>query len=134
MYISTLFTAASLVSLGAAQYNLVEDFFSGNFFDHFTFYTGADPTAGWVDYVDRGTAQSEGLINTNKGAFIGVDSTTNNVVAPGRRSVRLSSNNAYTHMLVVLDLYNMPGGIQGTWPALLVFAPQLQCALKLTLF
>ncbi|KAI4155796.1 MAG: hypothetical protein LQ340_000771 [Diploschistes diacapsis] len=119
----TLFTAAGTLSLAAAQYGLVEDFFSGNFFDHFTFYTGADPTAGWVNYVDRATAQNDGLINTNKGAFIGVDSTTNNVAAPGRNSVRLSSNNAYTHMLLTLQLYNMPGGIPGTWPAFWTFGP-----------
>ena len=118
MRYSTLLSATGLLSLGAAQYSLVEDFFSGDFFDHFNFYTGADPTAGWVNYVSRDTAQSDGLINTSKGAYIGVDSKTNNVPAPGRNSVRLASNNAYTYMLVVLDLYNMPGGVPGTWPAL----------------
>ena len=118
MRLSTLSATAGLVSFGAAQYSLAEDFFNGNFFDHFTFFTGADPTAGWVDYVDQGTAQSNNMINTNNGAFIGVDSQSNNVPAPGRKSIRLSSNTAYTYMLVVLDLYNMPGGIEGTWPAL----------------
>ena len=91
---------------------------SGDFFDHFDFFTGADPTAGWVDYVDYTTAKNGGLVNTQKGAYIGVDSSTNNVQAPGRKSVRLSSNKAYTYMLVVLDLYHQPGGIPGTWPAL----------------
>lgn len=116
---STLFTATGLISLGAAQYQVAETFTDGNFFDHFSFFTGADPTAGWVNYVDQATAQAAGLISTNGNSVrIGVDSTTNNVVAPGRNSVRLSSNKAYTEMLVVLDLYNMPGGQQGTWPAL----------------
>ena len=117
MHFAQLLAAAGLLSVGTAQYTLVQDFFSGNFFDNFDFFTGVDPTAGFVNYVDQQTAQNDQLINTNDGAFIGVDSTSSNVAAPGRNSVRLSSKQTYTYMLVVIDLNNMPTGA-GTWPAL----------------
>lgn len=35
----------------------------------------------------------------------------------GRNSVRVSSKKAYNHGLIILDLYHMPGGQCGTWPA-----------------
>lgn len=80
-----------------------------------------DPTNGYVSYVDQGTAQGAGLINTNNGAvYIGVDHT-NVASGSGRESVRITSSKSYNHGLIVLDLAHMPGGACGTWPALLVF-------------
>ena len=116
----SILAAAGLVSLAQAQYTKVEDFFEGNFFDHFTFFTGADPTNGYVNYVDGNTAnQNQYTQITDQGwAYIGVDHTTNGVGNAGRNSVRLSSNKAYTYMLAILDLNHMPGGVMGTWPAL----------------
>jgi len=77
-----------------------------------------DPTHGYVTYVDQATAQSAGLISASGGSvYIGVD-YTNVASGSGRRSVRISSKNSYTHGLIILDLSHMPGGICGTWPAL----------------
>ena len=79
---------------------------------------GADPTNGYVTYVDQTTAQSGGLVNTSSGSvYMGVD-YTNVASGSGRSSVRLTSKNSYNHGLIVLDLAHMPGGVCGTWPAL----------------
>lgn len=42
-----------------------------------------------------------------------------NAAPGGRQSVRITSNASYKHGLIILDLAHMPGGICGTWPALL---------------
>lgn len=117
MQFSTLLAVAGFVDLSVAGYALVDDYSGANFFNMFDFFTGADPTNGYVNYVDQGTAQSGGLINTNGPAYIGVD-YTNVASGSGRSSVRLSSKASYTHMLTVIDLAHMPGGVCGTWPAL----------------
>ena len=117
MHFSSVLLALGVAKTAVAGYTLVDDYSGSGFFDNFDFFTGHDPTNGFVNYVDRGTAQSAGLINTNGPAYIGVDST--NKAPNGRSSVRLSSKKAYTHMLVVLDVGNMPSGC-GTWPALYV--------------
>jgi len=37
---------------------VIREFYQGqSFFDHFDFFTGDDPTHGYVNYVDRNTAQ-----------------------------------------------------------------------------
>lgn len=86
----------------------------------FDFFTGADPTNGYVDYLDETDAQVLGLINTtNNQIYMGVDHSTI-AQAPGRSSVRIASTATYNHGLIILDLEHMPGGICGTWPALYV--------------
>ncbi|MCJ1255374.1 hypothetical protein MMC24_003190, partial [Lignoscripta atroalba] len=123
MHFSTLFTCASLVHLGIAGYTLEDDYMQKGFFSMFSFFTDADPTNGYVNYVNQGTAQAVGLINTNNNvAYMGVDST-NKASGRGRTSVRLTSNKAYNQGLVVLDLAHMPGGICGTWPAFWMVGP-----------
>ena len=79
-----------------------------------------DPTTGFVNYVTADVAASEGLMKTvGSQLFIGVD---NNTVldpnGPGRDSVRIQSNNAYTHALVIADFDHIPGSGCGSWPAL----------------
>ena len=84
------------------------------------FFTGRDPTNGYVNYVDQATAQREGLINVNPfdgHVYMGVD-YQNVASGRGRNSVRVSSTKSYTHMLVVADMGHMPGGVCGVWPAL----------------
>jgi hypothetical protein len=93
------------------------------FFDNFRFFTGADPTHGHVQYVDRGTAQREGLINVTRDGniYIGVD--YRNRSPGGRKSVRLESNQAWTNGLFILDLAHMPASVCGSWPAWWTFGP-----------
>ena len=107
----------------AAGYGLVATYNSGNFFSDFNFYTGSDPTHGYVSYQSESAASSLGLINTNNGQiYMGVDHTTVNPSA-GRASVRVTSNAAYTHGLFIADIAHMPGSICGVWPAFWLFGP-----------
>ena len=118
MHFSSVLLALGVAKTAVAGYSLADDFSGGNFFNNFDFFTGHDPTNGFVNYVDAGTAQSSGLINTNNNqVYMGVDH--DNQAPNGRSSVRVSSKKSYNHMLVVLDLAHMPYGC-GTWPALYV--------------
>jgi len=112
------------VGLSVAGYTLEDDYVSdGHFFDKFTFFTGADPTGGFVQYVDQSTASSNGYINVSSSSvYIGTD-YTHTASASGRQSVRLTSNKAYDSGLIILDLAHMPGGICGTWPAFWTVGP-----------
>lgn len=75
-----------------------------------------------MTYVDQGTAQANGFINTDNGVIsIGVDHT-NVASGSGRESVRITSKNSYNHGLVILDLSHMPDGC-GTWPAFWMVGP-----------
>ncbi|MCJ1405411.1 hypothetical protein MMC11_008639 [Xylographa trunciseda] len=127
MYFSTLLITAALARFGLAQrwYTLQDDYSSSNFFNMFNFQTENDPTGGYVNYVDQGTAQNSGMISVQSSGqvYIGVDHT-NTASGRGRNSVRLESKHTYTHALVVLSLAHMPGGICGTWPAFWMFGPQ----------
>ncbi|KAL4984923.1 concanavalin A-like lectin/glucanase domain-containing protein [Aspergillus falconensis] len=106
--------------LASAAYVLQDDYSPDVFFDKFTFYTDADPTNGHVDYVDRSTAESAGLISTGSSVYMGVDHT--NIASSGRQSVRLSSTQTYHHGLFIIDLAHMPTGC-GTWPAFWILGP-----------
>jgi len=118
-----LLTTFLFIGSTSAGWVLEDDYNPSNFFDMFSFWTGADPTHGFVDYVDQADAQSAGLINTNNnGIYIGVDST--NQAPNGRESVRITSNKVYNAgSLVILDLAHMPGGICATWPAFWTVGP-----------
>nr|ADZ46179.1 beta-1,3(4)-glucanase [Paecilomyces sp. FLH30] len=112
-----LFAGLSSQQLMAA-YVLIDDYGHGNgFFNKFNFFTGEDPTHGFVDYVSRNVAQGAGLLGERGDrVYMGVD-YTNPAGSRGRRSVRLESKNTYEHGLVVIDLAHMPGSVCGTWPA-----------------
>ena len=105
------------------SYTLVNSYTAANFFSQVTFFTNGDPTNGFVEYLTQEQAQSEGLINTNNNQiYMGVDYTTVNPSA-GRGSVRVTSNQAWTHGLFIADIAHMPGGICGTWPAFWLLGP-----------
>ncbi|KAJ5577981.1 uncharacterized protein N7459_006945 [Penicillium hispanicum] len=115
---------APIVALGlpvvARAYSLKDDY-TGNgyadFFSKFSFWTTADPTDGFVDYVDENTAWSEGLIGNGGNIYIGVDNK-NVADDSGRKSIRLTSTASYDpNTLFVANISHMPGGICGTWPA-----------------
>ncbi|KAL1637071.1 hypothetical protein SLS56_000727 [Neofusicoccum ribis] len=116
MRFSTVIASSALVAPSIAGYVVQDDYSPENFFSMFDFYTGADPTNGFVDYVDSAVANTSSLIDTSDGKiYMGVDYTSTS--SSGRSSVRITSNNAYNEGLVILDLEHFPGGICGTWPA-----------------
>ncbi|RFU31980.1 hypothetical protein B7463_g4374, partial [Scytalidium lignicola] len=109
-------TTTSSGSQPTSTYALVNNWNSGNFFNEWSFFTDADPTHGYVQYVGEAAAQAAGLINTNNNQiYMGVDHTTTNP-ASGRQSVRLVTNAAFTHGLFIADIQHMPNAC-GAWPA-----------------
>ena len=128
LYLPTINALATNISgtyhqFAAATYSLVATYDSTNFFSDFTFFTGADPTHGYVSYQSQAAAQAAGLIHTtNAQVYMGVDSTKVNPSA-GRASVRVSSKAAYNHGLFIADIAHMPGSICGVWPAFWLFGP-----------
>ncbi|KAJ5513730.1 Concanavalin A-like lectin/glucanases superfamily [Penicillium fimorum] len=107
--------------VAATSYSLVETWQGKNFLDYFNFHVGSDPTNGFVNYLDKETAESTGLVKvTDSGSvYLGVDHATK--LDPkgkkGRDSVRIGSKKYYDQSLVIADIAHMPGSICGTWPA-----------------
>lgn len=116
MHFSTIVSTAAFAVPALAGYVLQDDYMT-DFYGHFNFYNGEDPTHGFVKYVDEPTARSSGLIDASGPPVPvkwGVD--TVNKDPSGRASVRLESKTAYNKGLIVIDLEHMPFGC-GTWPA-----------------
>jgi hypothetical protein len=114
MRFSTLTSAAAFFQMTIAGYVLEDDYMT-DFYGAFDFFTDADPTEGFVKYVDEATAKQNGLINSSSSVpSWGVD--TQNECPEGRPSVRIQSKKTYDSGLIVLDVAHMPFGC-GTWPA-----------------
>ncbi|KAJ5773780.1 MLG1 [Penicillium paradoxum] len=107
--------------VAAASYSLVENWQGEHFLDYFNFHVGTDPTNGFVNYLDKHSAESAGLVKvTDSGSvYLGVDHVTklNPNGKKGRDSVRIGSKKYYDKSLVIADLAHMPGSVCGTWPA-----------------
>lgn len=113
------------LSVAAQQYRLQDDYAPSTFGSQFKFFTDADPTHGYVNYVSEAAASSSGLFSTTQSSVhLGVDSA--NVVsagARGRDSIRLESVKTYNAgTLFILDATHMPVGC-GTWPAFWLYGP-----------
>ena len=127
--LASLALAATAGSVRAASsaYHIVDVFNSTNFFNEFTFFTQPDPTHGFVQYVDRDTANRDGLAGfTQGGVYLGVDYTK--TTTTGRASVRVTSKKSYTKGLFIADIAHMPAGTAGSsscglWPAFWMFGP-----------
>ncbi|KAJ5399463.1 hypothetical protein N7465_009952 [Penicillium sp. CMV-2018d] len=107
--------------VAATTYSLVENWQGKNFLDYFNFHVGSDPTNGFVNYLDKETAESSGLVKvTDSGSvYLGVDHATKLDAKgkKGRDSVRIGSKKYYDQSLVIADIAHMPGSTCGTWPA-----------------
>lgn len=103
----------------------LQDTYSGEtFFDNFDYFTGYDPTYGFVHYVPRETAMSPQYNLTYAGAdaaVLKVDTKEANA-STGRFSVRITSKKQYSSGLFVFDILNTPYGCS-TWPALWLTDP-----------
>ncbi|KAL2391657.1 hypothetical protein RJ035_000105 [Blastomyces gilchristii] len=114
---------ARFVVFSQAAYTLIDDYTARTFFQAFDFFSGDDPTHGYVNYLDRTTARYQGLVSsTDDVIYMGVDST-NVASGRGRSSVRVSSKKEYDKGLIITDIEHMPGGICGTWPAFWTVGP-----------
>lgn len=132
-YSALTYTLADTCSL--ASYNLFCRFANDllksdsgtNFFDNFDYFTGFDPSSGFVHYVPAAQAQSLNLtFASSSSAVLRVDTSVTADSVPnastGRFSVRLTSTKQYTDGLFIFDVIHTPIGC-GTWPALWLSDP-----------
>ncbi|EGG12275.1 family 16 glycoside hydrolase [Melampsora larici-populina 98AG31] len=117
-------------------YKLKSESSGKTFFDHWDFFTDADPTHGLVAYQPADSAWKSGLVSlgqntlssTLKGkastaianypltARMKVDSTSWLGDGQNRKSVRITSKAQFKYGLLILDAIRMPYGCS-TWPA-----------------
>ncbi|RHZ72776.1 hypothetical protein CDV55_107209 [Aspergillus turcosus] len=117
---SYLVSATALEARQSQTYQLAESWQGESFISDWNFFAAADPTNGYVTYVNQSRAEQSGLVKvTPSGSFyMGVDyENTLNTNGPGRESVRIETKKYYTEGLYVIDIQHMPGSICGTWPA-----------------
>jgi len=110
---------AAEAAVMAGQYQRTQTYMGEDFFSKFNFFDKPDPTRGYVQYVSRNEAHTEGLVNaTADRVYIGVDmkKRLDKHSKTGRRSVRIHSKNVYTGGLFVIKVDHLPTGC-GTWPA-----------------
>ncbi|KIV92814.1 hypothetical protein PV10_04080 [Exophiala mesophila] len=120
---STFSVLSLLVASATASYVLEDDYAASSFASMFDFFTGDDPTHGYVNYINQQQAQNQGMYKVENGAvYMGVDSS-NVASGRGRDSIRISSKKEYNHGLFILDLAHMPAGACGTWPAFWLLGP-----------
>ncbi|KAF8301401.1 hypothetical protein DL93DRAFT_2067367 [Clavulina sp. PMI_390] len=95
-----------------------------SFFDHFSFFSSADPTGGQVDYVTSSVATSSKLayVGSDGVAVMKVDNSTWLSSGQSRKSVRVQSNKAYSSGLMIFDVASMPYGCS-VWPAMWTVGP-----------
>ncbi|KAF2680777.1 glycoside hydrolase family 16 protein [Lentithecium fluviatile CBS 122367] len=109
------------------DYTLQDTYAGDTFFDNFDYFTGYDPSHGFVHYVDSEGSVTQNLTSTSnttradslasKGtAILRVDTSDENATT-GRKSVRISSKKTYSSGLFIFDVLHSPYGC-ATWPAL----------------
>jgi len=108
-------------------YSLAETYEGESFFDTFDYFTGYDPTFGFVHYVPREQAQQLNLTYASSNtAVLKVDTSVGPNDEPnastGRFSVRITSRTTYNSGLFIFNIKHTPFGC-GTWPALWLTDP-----------
>ena len=120
-FVNPLRLVVALAATAHAAYNIRDSFDKTNFFDGFEFFSGPDPTQGFVKYQTAAQANSGSLAGfANDAVYLGVDSTVANP-AGGRASTRVNSKNKYTNGLFVADIAHMPSSTCGVWAAFWTF-------------
>ncbi|KAI0117085.1 glycoside hydrolase family 16 protein [Daldinia grandis] len=109
----------------ATGYSLATHYAGQGLLDSFSFFTGNDPSHGFVDYQSKEDALAKNLVSVESdynSVRLGVDSSnTYSTSDKGRPSVRLTSDDAFTHGLFIADIYHMPASTCGTWPSFWAF-------------
>jgi len=111
------FEASSNESLSRLQMMCQGD----NFLDCWNFFTTADPTHGYVQYVSKDEASQLGLFRVTQASSVYLGSLVGQN-APVK-SIRLQSNSLFSEgHIFVIDIQHMPTG-SGTWPAWWSYGP-----------
>jgi hypothetical protein len=116
--LATILSLATVSSAADSAYTLTDDLSYKNFFSGMNFYTGPDPTQGFVQYQGVTDAVNQKLIGhlkDTKSVFMGVDHTTKD--PKGRASVRVESHKTW-------NIAHMPASTCGTWPAFWVLGKE----------
>jgi len=102
----------------STQYTLQDKYSGNDFINDWNFFDSADPTNGYVNYLTKSEAQSNGLAYVQKDgtAILAVDNYTKLSAGAKRNSVRISSPKTYNGGLFIADFYAMPHGCT-VWPA-----------------
>jgi len=109
-------------SYSKLSYSLKDTYEGTSFFDDFEYFTGYDPAAGFVHYVDQpGSAALNLTSASSSSAVLRVDTSDPNA-STGRKSVRITSKKQYNSGLFVFDILHTPYGCS-TWPALWLSDP-----------
>ncbi|KAK7956755.1 uncharacterized protein PG986_005977 [Apiospora aurea] len=101
-------------------YSLATHYAGQALLDGFSFFTGKDPSNGFVNYQSQAAATAQGLVTIDEfnRVRLGVDTYNNYTVSDvGRPSVRLTSYQGFTHGLFIADFAHMPASTCGVWPA-----------------
>ncbi|KAL9056208.1 MAG: hypothetical protein Q9162_003088 [Coniocarpon cinnabarinum] len=105
-------------------YNIVDTYEPATFFQNFQYFTGYDPTGGFVHYDSMQYATNP-TYNTTfvspDSAFVQVDRTGSNEIT-GRHSARVTSLKQYNDGLFLFDVKHSPYGC-ATWPAIWLTDP-----------
>lgn len=99
---------------------------AGTFFPGFDFFDERDPTHGYISYVDQAQCEADGIVAVKDSGqvFMGVSGIRNKTKATKPRdSVRLTSKDAFTGGLFIVDIEHLPAGC-GTWPAFWLCGPE----------
>ncbi|KAI0315868.1 2 beta-glucan [Amylostereum chailletii] len=96
----------------AATYQITDSYQGSAFLEQFNFKTFDDPTHGYVNYVDRSTAQKEGLVQVSGTNFTlrADDQSVPRSGARGRDSVRIESKKTYGRHVSIYNVVHMPKG------------------------
>ncbi|KAI9852017.1 MAG: hypothetical protein M1838_002140 [Thelocarpon superellum] len=104
------------------NYGLVDSYSGPSFFNNFDYFTGADPTQGFVNYLDAAGSEQYNLTSvTQTTAILKVD-TSQAAATTGRMSARIESKMQWNEGLFIFDVLHTPNGC-GTWPALWLTDP-----------
>ncbi|KAK4940854.1 hypothetical protein LTR10_019126 [Elasticomyces elasticus] len=125
LYYTTLVVLILLVATHAQNqtnlpYTLVKNYTGQAFFDGFDFFSGPDPSASFVKYVDLDTANNAGMAgyvsNSELADPVYLGPEFSSITPDGRPSVRLQGKDFFNHSLMIADIVHMPYGC-GVWPA-----------------
>jgi len=117
LYVCMVLVLICLCITLCSSYSLKNSYSPSDIINNFNYFTGPDPTHGYVYYASNSDAHTWNLVTVqNNQAIIRSDSTTVPGSA-GRTSVRISSQESWTEGLFIFDVAHMPWGL-GTWPAI----------------
>lgn len=118
-HIALVSTQTYETQASSQAYLLNRSYAGSDFFTGWSFFSGTDPTNGYVDYQTSDEARASELFSvTNGSAYIGVDhNAIVEAVNRGRKSVRIESQESWTQGLFVADIKHMPSSACGVWPA-----------------